>query len=661
MISYNIHPLLAAVGLSLVAGCSSMMCAADGTCTDGPGAGGAALKSPQKLRRLTRAEYDNTIHDLFGIESKWGAAFVPENVVQGWNNQADALTVVPVLAEQLRRAAEEIAAAVAKSPGLGSIAACAGQAVPAADCPATFVRALGERVLRRPLLDAEAARYVALYNAVSADGASVAFQTVIAALLQSPKFLYRTEVGRQAGGGQYALTPYEIASELSYFLWGSMPDAELFAQARSGALKDPAAIAAQARRMLKSPRARDTVRRFAGQWLNVDLLAVVPKDATVFPEFTPAIRAAMAEEAARYVSYVLFDAGGTYRDLLLGTTSFQNPELARFYGGPAPTGADASGFGQVDLTGSGRAGLLTLGAVVTANGRPNSSSPIQRGKLIRERLLCQQLPPPPPGINANPPALDPTLTTRARYAAHDKDPACFGCHKLIDKLGFAFEDFDGIGRHRLTENGMPLDLSGEVLSVDVPNPLFTGSKELATLLSQSAQAQRCYATQWLRFAYGVTEAAGLSDTVQQLGDQFAAGQRLDELLVALTQTEYFRVRAGDPAGAGIEDGTPAPPPVTPPPGGMDMGPPPPPATTLQVARKTQSSWGTGYCDDVTVTNTGAQAVNWEITLDVKGTINNAWNTTYSVVAAGQVKFAGANWNAQVQPGGSASFGFCAVL
>ena len=250
---------------------------------------------------------------------------------------------------------------------------------------------------------------------------------MIGGLLESPAFLYRSEIGAAAPAGTNPLTSYESARARAYFLWAAPPDDELWQAAAADQLRDAAVIATHARRMLASPRARASLDRFAGQWLDVERLATVAKDPMTYPELTPAVRAAMAEELYQRVASVV-QGGGTLPALLTGTTTFVDGPLAQFYGLPAPGTVDGHGFGAVDA--AGRGGLLTSGAVLAVHARANSSSPIHRGKLVRERLLCQALPPPPPGVNAQPPALDPTLTTRERYAAHSQLITCSGCHAL---------------------------------------------------------------------------------------------------------------------------------------------------------------------------------------------------------------------------------------
>lgn len=626
----------------------------------------APTPGPRMLRRLSREEYDATVSDLFNIASTWGATFSPDTVVNGFDNNAAALRVSPLLADQTRRAAEEIAAKVMETPE--AILPCDAATGDAA-CAADLIADLGKRAFRRPLSDADVARYQGLYDAVAAeDGFLVAVETVIAALLQSPHFLYRTELGEaDAAAGEITLTQHEIASELSYFLWGTMPDDELMAKADAGELSTPEQIEAQARRLLADPRSDAALDRFVAQWLDVERLGVVPKDAMAFPEFTLETRAAMSEETRRFVRHVVREGEGTLTELLNAKYSFASPELAAFYGLPAgEVGAD--GMVRLDLTGTPRAGLLTQGSVLATHAKPNNSSPIHRGKVVRERLLCQPLPPPPPGVNAQPPAMDPTKTTRERYTQHSSDPACASCHRLVDPIGFGFEHFDGIGRYRADEGGLPIDATGEILSTEQTNTTFEGTEALAQTLAQSPDVHACFSLQWLRFAYGVEEDATLSCTATSVAEGFAAGGlKVEDVILSLVRAPHFTRRAPD----ATDDGGSTPPDdsgssssSSSSSGGGDPPPPPPddedpPSTGVDVAVDDSNDWGAGYCANVIVTNSGSAAVTWTIELTVEGTVTDLWNAT-SEPAGDKTRFKGVDHNATLDPGEKADFGFCAT-
>ena len=636
---------------------------AERVASDGMHCGGDAPESceepsrylgPRQLRRLTRLEYDNTIRDLFQMESTWGASFPPDDVVDGFDGNAGALRVGPLLVDKYAGAADEIAAAVVKN--LAKLAPCASNGDDA--CAATIVSDTGARIFRRPLTASEVSRYQALYKTRAADGFAEGIKLVLEAMLQSPSFLYRSEVGVRQSDGTYALTSYEIASELSYLFWQTLPDAELWAAARDGSLTDQANILAQAKRLLASPKSRAMLDHFAAQWLDIDRLSQTVKDETVYPGFTPSLRAAMRAETLTFFDYVV-RGGGKLPELFAAPYSFANDELAAFYGIALPPSDDAgaNGLRKVDVTGAHRGGLLTQGSILAMQAKPTIASPVHRGKLVRERLFCQKPSPPPPGLNAELPAVDPSLSNRQRFAIHSTNEPCASCHRLMDPIGFAFEAFNGIGRY---VGGA--DTRGEIVDSPSTDTTFDGPLELGQILARSADVERCFALEWFRFGTGLQESQDLACLVGRLAKSFdEAGASLPDLFVGLTQTAHFRARRGGGGGAtslpGADGGSTVPPPA------IDAGGPsdaaPPPTQDLVVARKTDSQWDKGYCDAVTVTNKGMTGVDWVIVLTVDGTINQIWNAVANA-STGAVTFRGVDFNKHLDAAQNASFGFCAA-
>ncbi len=644
----------------------------------------AGSPGPRMLRRLSRSEYDNTIRDLFGSfnwDAGKGATFTADTVVNGFDNNASALVVTPLFADQVRQAAEDIASRAVAN--VATLVPCqAGEA-----CARQFITDFGSKIFRRPVTDTELERYLAIYDLAIADATegdgngggngdsfATGIELMLSVMLQSPNFLYRSELGQPAPEGTmngvsapdipagadtvYALTSYEIASELSYFLWGSMPDDELMTAAAAGTLHDPAEIEAQARRMLASPKSEQAVIRFAEQWLGIDQIALTPKDSMIYPEITADIRTAMAEEAGRYITDIALKSGGYYGDLLLSPHTFINGDLAQFYDVPTPMATDSAGYGMVELDGTTRGGLLTLGALMTTHGRPNSSSPVHRGRLVRERLLCQHLPPPPPGVDAQPPPLSADLTTRERYNQHAEDPACSGCHRLMDPVGFGFETLDGIGRYRAEEHGQSVDVTGTVHSIDGTDIDFRGVDGLAEVLAGSAESHACFARQWFRYAYGVADSASLSCLQSDIETAFASGDMpIAELMIALTQTSHFRYRRGSPEEAQPEP-TPGDAPGDEPgdgQGGDDQ------SEELDVQVHTDAQWQSGSCHTVEVGNSGTSEIDWIVTIDIAGNINDYWNAELNPngdPGGNRATFAGVAWNNLVAPGAAVTFGFC---
>jgi hypothetical protein len=495
--------------------------------------------APRQVRLLTRREYASTVRDLLGVEVDT-ASLPVEPRIRGFDNNAAAMVVTPRHMDAFLALAEDAAGRAVRTQR-ARLVPCEGTG---ADCAQRVVRELGSRAFRRPLAADEVAGLAAAFAGESFDDG---LQIVVTALLASPSFLYRTELGT-GSDDVVTLTPHEIASALSYLYWGTMPDAALFAAADADELRTPTQLAAQARRLLADPRARPQVVDFVTQWLRTDDTTSSNKDAAIYPAFTQEIRAAIDLEQRRFVEEVVFARQGHFEDLFLADFAMVNDALARFYGLP-PTGSGELTPVAVDPA-TGRGGLLGLGAVLAVHAHANESSPVRRGLFVRSRLLCQDLAPPPPDLDTTPPGLDPTLTTRERFARHTSDPSCSGCHVFIDGIGFAFEGFDGIGALRSEENGRPVDVSGELVGLDDLDAgdrvSFRGVRELAELLATSERAPACLPLQYFRYARGIEERADDRCAVHNLQLAFADTDRdLQELLVAITALPTFTRRAAN--------------------------------------------------------------------------------------------------------------------
>jgi hypothetical protein len=492
-------------------------------------------------RRMTRFEYNNTVRDLLGDTTSPADSFPADEVSGVFNNQASTLVVTELLAEGYMSAAESLAAkAVEDLPGLvGCDAAALGEAA----CGADFIDRFGRRAFRRPLDDEGRSMLQGVFDAALAKwDYTTAIRLVVQTALQSPRFLYRFEAGMPdpAAPGVVELDDHEIASRLSFLIWGSMPDDTLFAAADAGKLRSRAEIQKQARRMLDDPRARGVVANFHEQWLGLKKLDTVDKDTKTFPGYTPAWKTAWREETTAFVNEVIFDGEGDLGTLLTAPHTMMNAETAAYYGVSGPTG---QGFVRVDLDPQERAGLLTQPSVLAVNAHVDQTSPVHRGKFVRERLLCEPVQPPPPNVKAVPPAVDPNATTRERFSQHSEDPGCGGCHKLMDPIGFGFEHYDGVGLYRTMDGSMPVDASGEIVGSKDANGKFDGAVELASRLAESEEVRACVVTQWFRFAHGRNDVKEDTCSMEQLRAAFKdAHYDVKELLVALTQTDAFLYR-----------------------------------------------------------------------------------------------------------------------
>jgi len=476
---------------------------------------------PAPLRRLTRAEYDATVRDLLGDLTAPARAFPPDEESQGFDNFADTQSVSPLLAEAYQSAAEALAASA--DPKV--LAGCDPQVSGEPACVQQLLAGFGRRAFRRPLTQEETERLTAVFAAVRAqEDAVTAMRAVVTVLLQSPQFLYRFESA--------PLNDFELASRLSYFLWGSQPDEGLLDAAQAGTLD----LQAQARRMLADPRARSVVQRFHLQWLGLGGLPARAKDPQQFAGFA-LLAPLMLEETARMAEWTVFDGQGDARRLFNGHTTFLNEPLALHYG---LTGIDGALFVKVDTDRTARIGVLTQASVLSAWAKYDQTSPVLRGKLVRERFLCQSPAPPPGNVVAMLGTPD-AGTTRERFAAHLTQAQCRGCHQLLDPIGFGLEKYDPVGVYRPTENGLKVDARGEVIAGGDLDGTFDGALELSNRLANSREVKHCLARQWFRFAFGRAETPGDACSLAQAQQAFElSGWNTRELMIALTQTEAFR-------------------------------------------------------------------------------------------------------------------------
>lgn len=502
---------------------------------------------PSPIRRLTRREYNNTVRDLLGDDSEPANAFPAEEEALGFNNNADALVVTQLLAEGYLQAAETLAEkAVADLPKL--MKGCDVGAEGEDACARRFITEFGARAYRRPLTEDEVEALFDLYDGARGDfDFLTGIRLTLTTILQSPHFLYRVEFGEPAAPGSdvVKVAPYELASRLSYFLWGTMPDDELLAAAAEGRLETADDVAGQAARMLNDVRAREIVRDFHRQWLQLGLIEEIEKDPEVFPEFDPEIRPQLRAQAETLIDHVVWNGQGDIDTMLTAPYTFLNGALSKYYGIKGPSGDALQKF---ELPEGQAAGILTQGGLLAVLAKPNQTSPIHRGKFVRERLMCQMMPPPPDDVDITPPEVDPSLPTRERYKQHSIDPACGGCHQLMDPIGFGFEHYDALGRWRDEEAGQPIDASGEIAGAK--DGAFDGVPDLAAMLVETEALGRCVTVQWFRYTQGRAESKSDACTLDGLAAEFAAsGRRIPDLLVALTQTDAFLYRRA-PKGAG---------------------------------------------------------------------------------------------------------------
>ncbi|HET9954047.1 MAG TPA: DUF1592 domain-containing protein [Polyangiaceae bacterium] len=509
------------------------------------GAGGvnACLNPPTApLSLLTRMQYENTVRDLLGDGPSAAADFPPENQVEGFKNNTQANQASPVLVEKYLEAAERLAGSAAQMAS--ALAPCeAGREQ--VECGRDFVRNFGLRAFRRPLLASETSIFDALFGRVQAQlGYTSAVELTLQAMLQSPQFLYRVDSrgAPSEASGAVALSSYELAARLSYFLTASTPDSQLLEAARAGRLSADEEIEAQARRLLETSRAKEVVREFHHQWLGLDAIAALSPMAPELGEDAALLTKDWLGSLDRFIDTVYWDSGNL-QTLFNSKQVFVTPRLAKLYGAPL-SGAQPSDSDFQAVTLSDRRGLLTQPALLGLLSHSDQTAPVLRGVFTLKRLMCVAVPNPPPSVNNTPPDPDPNSTTRERFRVHTASTACSGCHRMIDGVGFGFEAYDQLGRYRTEENGIPIDASGTVVIGDsVLDGDFDGVNELADRLETSDRVRDCVATNWYRFAMGRMETEADKCSLDDIKAQFSAsGGDLKQLLVSIPKTIAFRYR-----------------------------------------------------------------------------------------------------------------------
>lgn len=434
------------------------------------------------IHRLNRLEYNNTVRDLLGVTTKPADKFPADGGGGGgFDNNADTLFVPPILMERYLEAADEVLKEAA--PEKLFIVRPDKKRKPEF-AARLIIERLGSRAFRRPLEKPEIDRLMSLYQGAAKRGANFenAVKLAMKAVLVSPHFLFRIEK-EQPGTKPYPVTDWELASRLSYFLWSSMPDGELLDLASKKKLRDPKILEAQVKRLIADAKFTQTAQSFSEQWLHTrELYGVSQPDPRKFPQFTPSLREAMANEITHFFAAIVRDNSSLF-DLLNANYTYVNEELAWHYGIEGVTG---SAMQRVNLEGATkgkeRGGILTTAAVLTVTSYPQRTSPVLRGKWVLEEILGTPPPPPPPNAGALPAndAVKDGLTFRQRLEEHRKNPSCAGCHARMDPIGFGLENYDPIGRWREEIGGGPVDASGVLAT----GGKFTGAAELKTHLQK---------------------------------------------------------------------------------------------------------------------------------------------------------------------------------
>lgn len=506
---------------------------------------------PRQIRRLTSAQYRNTLVSVFG-----GDATVPDAPVLrdpttlGYTIDADDAVIQDIDADALMGLAEKVGAWATTMNKLAPFTnGCTNNDQ---NCQQQFIRNLGERISREPMDQPRVDRYRKLFD--GAGSFAVGAESVVIAMVQSPYLLYRRELGpTNRNTDSYKLTANEVASELAYFLTNAPPDQALRDAAKNNQLGSQADIDSQAARLLATDAAKDVFGTFVRGWTDVDRLIIKAKSGDV--ELTPELRNDMLKETELLFDSVL-NEGGTIGDLFSAPFAFLNGRLAGFYGIQGVTG---DGFQKVDLSSSNRVpGLLGQGSYLSAHALADNSSPVQRAFVVRERFLCNDLPEVPTNLDTN---LKPQVagaTSRERYAAHSSQEPCHSCHKLMDPIGFTFENYDGFGRYREMEAGKPVDSTGGVplmngrnlASPEVTFPL-AGVDELTDYLAQIEDVRACMINNLAYYGYGIANEDKWPSEEKVCTDNFIrqearnSGNTLKGALMAVLHAPTFTTRVRD--------------------------------------------------------------------------------------------------------------------
>jgi hypothetical protein len=497
---------------------------------------------PMFLRRLSNPEYQQTMRDLVGETGDVTSNLPGDVLTDGFDTSAENNNVSPLHFQQWNEIAERVAAGVmSNNTRRAAVVGCdLADAGKREACLRTFIERFGRRAFRRPLSTEEKDGLFALAMPTLGTDPNLAARVVIAALLQSPSFLYRPEVGvadpRRPGLAR--LTGFEVATRLSYMFFRTTPDDALLDEAAAGRLDTPEGVEARAVAMLRDPRAKSGLRSFYEQWLRLRLLDNVERDAAEHPGWTEGLIASMKEEAVRLIEPLAFTPNADFLSFLTTREVQVDKTLATLYGVPAP----ASGWGKVTLDGQVRGGFLSLASflVPSANGA-RLAIPIHRGLWIRDALLCDAVPPPPPDV--------PDLaeggagqSDRERLQAHSTNPTCAACHRLLDPLGFGLSGFDAVGKHRTKdEAGRPIDTKGTIYGTEDGD--FEGPVALGQKLKASTKVAQCLSTQWLRYTLGRDIRPTDSCLLEHVTQVFrGGGNRLQDLTLAFVRSDAFRYR-----------------------------------------------------------------------------------------------------------------------
>jgi hypothetical protein len=501
--------------------------------------GGLADPGVISLRRLNSVQYNNTVRDLLDTGLQPANEFPADDLLYGFDNIGSALSISTLLMEKYEQAAEILITdlfARVEEEGYAGVIVCDVTA-DGEVCAEQILQQFAQRAWRRPVTAQEMVPYVALLE--ESNTAEEGLRLALQGVLLSSNFIFRIERDPDPlNDTPHALSDPELASRLSYLLWNTMPDDELFEAAEQGELGSPAGLAAQLDRLLTDAKVAAFVTDMAGLWLQGRALQEQQRDSQAFPQWDGVLRQAMRGETDSFL-WELFRRDRPLAELLTADFVMLNEPLAALYG---VEGVSGNLFQRVDLPSHGqRRGLLTQATFLTVTSHPQRTSPVLRGKWVLEQLLCAAPPPPPPEVNPNLDSPDfAGLSLRERLELHQQQgSSCTACHAWMDPIGLGLENYDAIGAFRSQDEYGTIDASGE-LPGPPPAP-FEGAIELSALLVQDARFERCVTQQIVTYGLGERPTPQWLDAIVA-ESQEAGARSLKSILRALVMSGAFRMR-----------------------------------------------------------------------------------------------------------------------
>ncbi len=529
--------------LLVTAGCTGNLHTSDGSSLQyassdsGSATFAAVTPGTVTLHRLNKTEYNNSVHDLLGTQQTPADNFAADPTANGFDNNADALTLSTSNLQFYQTAAESLATELAdpSNPQFAKLAPCQNTNQMAA-CVSSFIQKQGLRTWRRPLTSDEVTLISNLAATTAPSSYPEQIETADIALLMSPYFLFRVELDPNNALTQvHDLSAYELATRLAYFLWSSTPDDTLLAAAEDGSLLTDAGLQTQVTRMLADPHAVALTSDFAGQWLELRATAAMQPDPNTFPTWDENLRSAMIQQTELTFGDLL-NGSAPLSSLFTSDTTYMNDRLAQHYGMPA---VGSSTLKKVPA--GTRKGLLTQAAVLASTSFAIRTSLVRRGSYVMSQLLCIPPAPPPANVPQLPAGNSNYVTQRQRLEEHVNNPSCAACHSTIDPYGFVLEPFNAIGASRTTDNGGAIDPTATLQD----GTHLSGVADLTTLMATDVRVPNCMVQQLFIYSLGRSLQATDTTTLAALQAKFINNnQRVDQLIQSIVLSDAFRMRQG---------------------------------------------------------------------------------------------------------------------